>query len=117
MPSKILGVVGLLAMLVGLLDPLEGSVGVVVGAALCAIGARIGCSRYTTVLYSGLILVTIGVAAMFAASTFGGIRRESLVWWGLIIGGYPLGFFVGVTGAILRLIEAFHRPATPLEAA
>ena len=73
--SRILKVVGGIAMLVGTLDPLEGSVAILAGSALVALGMYLGGKERRTVLYWTwvFILIAVGVGAMFALSAVGGI--------------------------------------------
>jgi hypothetical protein len=116
MLSRILAIVGLAVMLIGLLDPLEGSVVILPGVGIAALGALVGHSRFARLLCCALALVAVGVAAMFAVSAVGGLGhgREYLVWWGLVVALYPIGFLLALVMAILRVIEAFRR-SVPLQ--
>jgi hypothetical protein len=106
-----LAILGLFAMLLGGFDPLEGSIVVLPGVAIVTLGAFLGHSRFTRLLCAALAMVALGIAAMFAMGAVGGFagRRDHLMWWGLLIAPYPLGFLLGMVGAILRLVEAFRR--------
>ena len=105
-------VVGLLAMLVGAIDPLEGSFVILPGSAVVAVGAFLGKSRYRMLLIWALVLIAAGVGAMVVFTAWGGIGGHSghSLWWGLFVLPYPLGWIIGLVGAILRLIESFKRP-------
>jgi hypothetical protein len=111
--SNVLVIVGLMAMLMGAIDPLEGSLIILPGTCLVALGAFFSKSRHRLLLYKGFILVVIGVAAMFVLSQFGGIGGDTgrSMWWGLLILPYPVGWVMSLVGAILRLVEVFKRPA------
>lgn len=115
MLSRILAIVGLFAMLVGGLDPLEGSVIIVPGVAIATLGAFLGHSRFTKLFYWSLALVALGVAAMFTIGAVGGLgaRRGYLMWWGLLIAPYPLGYLLGLVSGVLRVIESFRRHEAP----
>jgi hypothetical protein len=110
--SRILIIAGLIAMVIGAIDPLEGSVIILLGIGLAALSAFLGKSRFRTLLYSALILAAIGVGAMFVLSMFGGIGGSSgrSMWWGLVILPYPVGWVIGLVGAIRRAIEVFKLP-------
>jgi hypothetical protein len=110
--SHILVIVGLIAMLIGAIDPLEGSFVILPGAGFVALGAFLGKSRYRTLIYWAFILVAAGVGAMVVISMFGGLGGKTghSMWWGLFILPYPVGWIMGLVGAILRLIESFKRP-------
>jgi len=115
MLSRTLAVVGLLAMIVGGLDPLEGSVIILPGVAIAALGAFLGRSRHTRLLCWSLAMVAVGVGAMFVLSAFGGIGGHSRnsMWWGAFILPYPAGFLSGLATATRRIIEAFRRNDSP----
>ena len=77
--SRILKVVGGLAMLLGTLDPLEGSVLILGGGGLVALAMYLGGKGHGTVSYwtSVFVLIAVGVGAMFALSAVGGIGGRS----------------------------------------
>lgn len=111
--SIVLVIVGLLAMLVGAIDPLEGSFVILPGSAVVTVGAFFGKSRYRMLLFRAFVLIAVGVGAMIVLTAMGGIGGHSghSSWWGLFILPYPVGWIIGIVGAILRLIESFKRPA------
>ena len=110
---SVLVVVGLLAMLVGAVDPLEGSFVILPGSGLVAAGAYLGRSRYRTLLAWAFALIVAGVGAMVVFTALGGIggHSGSSLWWGLFVLPYPLGWIIGLVGTVLRLIESFKHPA------
>jgi len=110
--SNILVIVGLIAMLVGAIDPLEGSLIILPGSGMVALGALLGKSRYRRLLYCAFVLIAIGVGLMFVLSMFGGVGGSTgrLMWWALVILPYPVGWILGLVGAILKLIEFFKGP-------
>jgi len=107
--SKILVIVGGLIMLIGAIDPLEGSFIILPGSGLVALGAFFGKSRYQKLLLWAFILIAVGVGAMIVLSMFGGLGGNTgrSLWWGLIILPYPIGWVIGIIGIVLRLIESF----------
>jgi len=107
--SRILGIAGLIAMLVGAIDPLEGSVVILAGVALAALGARIGASRHRRLLYWALGLTAAGVGAMWGLSVIGGIGGNTgrSIWWALVILPYPVGWVLGIVGALKRFREGW----------
>jgi hypothetical protein len=112
--SRILIVFGLAGMLIGAIDPLEGSLVILPSVALIALGAWLGKSRHQVMLYWSAGLVSFGVAAMFVLSWMGGIGGNSghSMWWGVFILPYPIGWLLGIVGAALALIESWKR--TPI---
>ena len=105
--SRTLVFAGLAGMLVGAVDPLEGSFLILASVGLVALGARIGKSRYRVLLYSSLALVALSVAVMVVLSWLGGIGGNTgrSMWWGLLIVPYLIGWMVGLVGAAAALFE------------
>lgn len=99
-------IAGLVVMLIGCLDPLEGSVLILAGAFLEALAGRLGASRLTRQAVLALGLIAIGVAAMFALSAVGGVggRTGRSAGWGLLVAPYPVGLVLGLVVAV-RLVR------------
>jgi len=116
--SRVLVIVGLIAMLFGAIDPLEGSLVILPGSVLVAVGALLAGTRYKKLILWSLALVVVGVGAGWgwsAVGGFGGLEdggRRSY-WWALTIAPYPIGWVMGVVGAILKLRERRKAPAKP----
>ncbi len=104
---------GLVLMVVGLLDPLEGSVVIVGGTALVALGARLLRSRHARLAYAGCGLVAAGVAALFILSGFGGVGGSSgqAWWWALTLAPYPVGWLLSLGAALRMRRDGFGPPA------
>ena len=100
--SRILIVVGSIAMLVGALDPMEGSVVILPGSGLVALGAFLGHSERRLIAYrvGVFILIVIGVGAMWGLSWVGGFGGPSgrSMWWGMLILPYLIGWSMGIWG-------------------
>lgn len=110
---RVLLVVGFVGMLIGAIDPLEGSLVILPATALVALGAVLAKSRYRKLLVTGLILVAGGVAALWGLSSLGGIGGDTgrSMGWAVVIAPYPVGWLLGLVGGILTMIEVFKRPA------
>ena len=111
--SRTLVIAGLVLMLAGALDPLEGSVVTLGGSALAAAGAFFGRSRRHRSQVTALVLIAIGVAALFGLSAFGGVGGNTgrSMWWLAICVSYPVGWVIGLIGAVAALRDARHAPA------
>ena len=100
--SKILIIAGFIAMLVGAVDPLEGSLVILPGSALVALGAFLSQSErpwFAQRLWS-FVLIAFGVAALFGTSAVGGLGGKSghSLWWGLLFLPYLFGWLMGILG-------------------
>ena len=110
--SRILVVVGGIAMLAGALDPLEGSVVILAGSALVALGTYLGGTGRSLLAYWiwVLLLIAVGVVAMFGLSAIGGFGGSSgrSMWWGVPILPHPVGWIMGIVSLSIRLIKSFR---------
>ena len=111
---RILIIAGLVTMVIGLIDPLEGSLVILPGTGLAALGARLGRTPHRALLYWGFALVTVGVAAVWGMSAMGGIGGSTgrSMWWALILLPYPVGWVLGLVGAV-RALRTAGDTATP----
>jgi hypothetical protein len=112
--SQILVGAGGVAMVVGAVDPLEGSLVILAGSGLVTLGTWLGESDrrlFVSWLWPfGLIL--FGVIALFALSAVGGIGGKGghSLWWGLLVLPYPAGWLLGLANLVRRLINRIrHR--------
>lgn len=101
--AKILTVVGGIAMAVGALDPLEGSVLIFPGSALLALGTWLGGANRREVRskVAAFVLLAIAFAALWGFSSVGGIGGTTgrSLWWGLlIVVPYVIGWNLGIWG-------------------
>jgi hypothetical protein len=98
---------GLFVMVSGAVDPLEGSVMVLIGAACSLAGAVIGRKRRKPMLIWALGLVAAGVGILFGLSAIGGVGGDtgrSMIWL-LAVLPYPVGWFLAMAGTVLALRE------------
>jgi hypothetical protein len=107
-------------MLLGTIDPLEGSLLILPGSGLVALGMYLGGKDRKTVLYWTwvFILIAVGVAAVFGFSAVGGIGGKTgrSMWWGLLMAPYPVGWLMALLGAVissLRYFKAKYQRAHP----
>ena len=98
-------------MLLGAVDPLEGSLLILPGSGMIALGLCVGKAERRLLRYWGwvFILIAVGVGALFGLSAVGGFGGTSglSMWWGILILPYPAGWLMGVVGAISALIRFF----------
>jgi hypothetical protein len=110
--SRGLLIIGVVLIAAGTIDPMEGSVLILIGAALATGGALAGASPYSARLVLATFLVAIGVAALFGFSALGGIGGNSghPLWWGVAILPYPMGWLLALISSIsaLRHIKRSH---------
>ncbi len=116
--SRVLVIAGLVAMLLGAIDPLEGSLVIVPGCILVTVGALLVGTRYKKLIPWSLALMVVGFGALWWLSALGGVgdledgSRRSY-WWALVLAPFPVGWVMGIVGAILTLREGRKAPAAP----
>jgi hypothetical protein len=104
--SRRLVIVGLVLMVIGVVDPMEGSLVILGGSILVAVGAFLSRSRYRLPI-TALVLIVVGVGAMFGMSALGGVGGSTgrSMWWLLLCVPYPIGWILGLIGAASKLRE------------
>ncbi|MFO0787818.1 MAG: hypothetical protein U0805_00070 [Pirellulales bacterium] len=103
--------IGFVGMLLGATDPLEGSLVVLPSCAVVALGAYLGHSRAGRLNCLALAFVAVGVTFLFILSAMGGLGGNTgrSMWWALVLLPYPIGWLLGVAGAVLALVEFWKR--------
>jgi hypothetical protein len=100
--SRVLIIVGSIAMLAGAVDPMEGSLVILPGSGLVALGTFLGHSERRLIAYrlGVFILIAIGVGALWGLSQVGGFGGHSgrSMWWGVLILPYLIGWSMGIWG-------------------
>jgi len=105
--TNVISGIGLALTLIGTLDPLEGSLLILPGLGLAALGAKLAGSRQQRRLYWAFSLAGIGITAMFWISALGGVGGHSghPYWWFVAVAPYPVGWLLGIIGTIKKLRE------------
>lgn len=104
---QIIFIIGVIGIIAGALDPMEGSVVIAFGSVLVAIASYLKKDRHKNhfILYAALILV--GVFFLFFWSNLGGFggTSEYSMWWGLTIITYPIGWIATIVLLIARAVQ------------
>jgi len=89
-------------MVIGAIDPMEGSAIILPGSLLVALGTCLGPFDRRLIAYrvTDFLLIAIGVGAMWMLSSAGGIGGKSghSMWWGVLILPYLAGWSMGIWG-------------------
>jgi len=96
-------------MLVGTLDPLEGSLLILPGSGMVAVAMYLGGKDRRTVLYWAWVfgLIAVGVGALFGLSAAGGIGGKGghSIWWGVLLLPYLAGWLMALAGGVAGLVR------------
>ena len=100
--SRILLTVGGIAMLVGAIDPIEGSLLILPGSGLVALGSFLEQGERRLIRYRVwvFVLIAIGVGASWGLTMAGGIGGSHGIspWWAVLMLPYPIGWSMGIWG-------------------
>ena len=100
--SRILIIVGSIATVVGAIDPQEGSLLVLPGSGVLALGTYLDRGERRPIAYRVwvFILIAMGVAALWGLTWVGGIGGSSgrSIWWGVLVLPYLVGWSMGICG-------------------
>lgn len=118
--SRILVAIGSIAMVIGALDFMEGSLVILPGSGLVALGTYFGHRERKWIIYRlwVFILIAVGVGTIWVTTALGGLGGDSghSLWWQLLVVPYLVGWTMGIWGpgsprwllALGILVGAFH---------
>jgi len=100
-------------MLIAAIDPLEGSLSVLLGSGLALAGALQARCRARRLLAWACVLSGAGVGLLWGISSIGGLGGGTgrSMWWALLILPYPAGWIMSLVGVIRSLRELSKRKA------
>jgi len=100
--ARILVITGGIAMLVGVIDPMRGSLIILPGSLLFALGTFTVHSdrRWFGYRIGVVIFIVVGLGAMWELTRVGGFGGNSAqsLWWGMLTLPYLLGWSMGIWG-------------------
>jgi hypothetical protein len=105
--TRIVYITGVIALIIGALDPMEGSVVIASGSALIALSAYFMRDRHWKIFLLSLIMILTGVSFLFYLSSLGGFGGTATLswWWGILILPYPIGWLTSIVLLIIRAVK------------
>jgi multisubunit Na+/H+ antiporter MnhB subunit len=105
--TRIIYIIGVIALIIGALDPMEGSVVIASGSALVALSTYLTHDRQRKIFLLSLIMILIGVFFLFYLSSLGGFGGTATLswWWGTLILPYPIGWLISIVILIIRAVK------------
>ena len=102
--THVIYIFGIIALIIGALDPLEGSVVITLGSVLIVLSTYLTNDRHRKLFLTAAIMIVIGVLFLFYLSSLGGFGGKStLSWWyGILILPYPVGWLMSIGLFIFR---------------
>jgi hypothetical protein len=103
---RIAFIFGVVSLIIGVIDPLEGSVLVALGSILLSVSTYMQKDPQWKFYLTGSVMIITGVSFLFYFSTLGGFGDSAISWWwGILILPYPLGWLLSVIMLILRIFK------------
>lgn len=98
---------GVIALLIGVVDPLEGSLLICIGSISLTVSTYLNKDPQWKVFLTASIMIITGVCFLFYLSSLGGFGGSSSLswWWSVLIAPYPLGWLLSVIMLIFKLIK------------
>ncbi|MFT3754123.1 MAG: hypothetical protein QM800_15015 [Paludibacter sp.] len=102
---------GIIALIVGAFDPLEGAIVIVIGIISLTWSAYLNHDRHWRVFLAACAMIIVGVIFLFYLSSLGGFGGNSGLswWWGILILPYPIGWIIAITTLTIRAIKTIKR--------
>ncbi|MFA7332139.1 MAG: hypothetical protein WC326_13800 [Candidatus Delongbacteria bacterium] len=99
---------------VGSLDPLEGSLLILPGIGLAALGAWLARGPFRLWLPAAFLSTALGVGLLWYISSLGGVGGDHglSLWWALLLLPYPIGWLGGLVLSLLWLRQSLQRKPT-----
>jgi hypothetical protein len=109
---RIINIIGIIALIAGAIDPMEGSVIIAAGSALIALSTFLTRDHHWKIFLASFLMIIIGVFFLFYLSALGGIGGNSKLswWWGLLALPYPIGWLASIVLLIMRAIRKKKLP-------
>ena len=107
--TRIMYIIGMIALIIGSFDPLEGSVVIAAGSVLIALSTNLTHDRHRKLFLILSIMIVFGVCFLFYLSSLGGFGGKSTLswWWGILILPYPFGWLMAI---IMLIVRAAKKP-------
>lgn len=110
--TRILYTIGVVGLIIGSIDPLEGAVIILLGSMLIALATYLTKDIHHKLFSVTLIMIVIGVFFLFYLSSLGGFGGSSKLswWWGILIIPYPIGWLISIITLIVRMVRKIKLP-------
>ncbi|MDN3677692.1 hypothetical protein QWY90_10225 [Flavobacterium paronense] len=110
--TRVLYITGVVGLIIGIIDPLEGAVIILIGSVLIALATYLTKDKHYKLFSVTLIMIIIGIFFLFYLSSLGGFGGTSKLswWWGLLILPYPIGWLISIITLIVRMVRKIKLP-------
>jgi len=111
--TRVIYIIGVIALIIGSLDPMEGSVVIASGSALLALSTYLIHDRHWKIFLLSFLMILFGVFFLFYLSSLGGFGGTATLswWWGTLILPYPVGWLMSIVILIIRAVKKPRKQA------
>jgi hypothetical protein len=110
--TRVVYIIGVIALIIGALDPMEGSIVIASGSVLIALSTYLNHDRHWKIFLGSLIMILPGVFFLFYLSSIGGFGGSVRSWWwGTLVLPYPIGWLISIVILIIRAVKKPKQPA------
>ena len=105
--TRVVYIVGVVALCLCAIDPMEGSVGILIGSILVALSTFITKDRHWKIFMYCAVAIIVGVFFLWFFSWQGGIGDKSKysMWWIITMLPYPAGWLTTIVVLIIRIFK------------
>jgi hypothetical protein len=104
--TRIAYVIGVIALILGAIDPMEGSVIIALGGMLIALSTYLTHDRHRKIFLLSFIMIFVGVFCIWYVSSLGGFDPKRAWWWDALIIPYPIGWLISI---IVLTVRTFNK--------
>lgn len=108
-------IIGIIALILGIADPLEGSVVIAAGSVLIMVSSLLSRGRYRKIFLACTIMIAVGIFSLFYISSLGGYDPISEWWWNILILPYPTGWLISIIILIRMAIAKYKSRRKKME--
>lgn len=99
-------VTGIILIIIGALDPMEGSILIELGTLLLTITTQLSKDRHKFLFLISTLLISVGFFSLWFVSSLGGFDPKTEWWWLIFILPYPIGWLALI---VLLITRAFNK--------
>ncbi len=105
--NRIIFSAGIVMLIGGFIDPLEGSLVIILGSILITLSLHLKKDSFSKGFLMASLLIVFGVFFMFYFSSLGGFGGNSQLswWWGTLILPYPAGWLLSIVLLLVRFLK------------
>ncbi len=96
---------GIVAMVLGAADPMEGSLLIAAGAVMLAFSSHFRKERYSKIFLASALMILFGVFSLWFVSSLGGFDPKREWWWLVFIVPYPIGWIVSIVTLVVKAVK------------